>query len=631
MLSTTVTLALTGLAGAAQADPVAASFTIDVPETIHAGDGPTTYSGHLDGGDDATSVFLITTVTGADAAAGNIHLEWKDGDEWKSMVSTPVEGGFKVGFGNGDIDANGVTGFPAPAGYGADTDFRISADADAIGGELAFHTELIQGIDLTEAGTVLDETDGTVDVTVDPSFSLETPASVHAGADWTEYEGHLTAPDGGTNLFVLTDITGPAAAAGKVHLQWFDALFTNTWQNMVAVPVEGGFQVGFANGDADADGITGFSAPVEYGADTQFRIKVDRDAPAGALAFTSRLLQGVDATQDGTELRRQTGSIAVTPDARATFSLALPASVQANGTATEFAGSLADTDGADAAWTRLTFTGSLASKVKLEQRSGDAWTVLTPVVTGNTAVYSFDNGAALAEAFNQTRTYRISVLGTEGGTLAYTRELAYSTATDVTTASGTLTVTAVPVKASATVAAPKTATYGQSIKVTGKVVDLNRASAAVAGQTVDLYRTVAGKATKVASVKTVANGTFSFTTSATATGSYYVVAGSSKSASVSVTVSRTLTGLKVVSAKDGKKSQVKVTGKVASPVKNETVRIEVLQGKRWVKVGTAKANAAGAFTFVGKATKGKQTFRVVVDSAAPVTSVTSASFVVTIK
>ncbi len=213
-------MTLAGLAftaGASNADePVAPSFSITVPETLRAGGEWTTYTGHLDAGSGAENIFVETEILGADAT--NLDLEWKNGETWEPMVAEAITGGVVVGFADGDADEDGITGFTAPAGYTADTEFRVRAQSDAAGSELTWTSTLLHGVDATKDGEELSHSSGTIDVQVAPSFSLDVPETLTAGADWSEYEGHLDGGWGDPNLFVETEISG--VDAGSLDLQW---------------------------------------------------------------------------------------------------------------------------------------------------------------------------------------------------------------------------------------------------------------------------------------------------------------------------------------------------------------------------------------------------------------------------
>ncbi|HET9420996.1 MAG TPA: hypothetical protein VFO49_07655 [Nocardioides sp.] len=297
-------LAMTASPGAAaEGDP---TFSLAVPTIVQAGGAWVEYTGQLTGNDGTDNAFVLTTITGADA--DNIDLQWSDNGTWTDMIPVPVEGGIEVGFGNGDANSDGITGFPVPAGYNATTSFRIRAHDDAEGSDLHWESRLVHGVDATQNGDVISTVSGDVDVTLQPSFDLDVPASVVAGDEWVEYQGALSGNGGTDNAFVLTTITG--ADADSVDLQWSD---NGTWTDMIAVPVEGGFQVGFGNGDANSDGITGFPVPAGYEATTDFRIRVDADALGGELAWESTLVHGVDATQNGDVISTVNGVVDVVP------------------------------------------------------------------------------------------------------------------------------------------------------------------------------------------------------------------------------------------------------------------------------------------------------------------------------
>jgi hypothetical protein len=330
------TLGLTLTATAANAaDPVAPSFDLAVPATLHAGAGATPFAGHLSTPDGAQDIWVRTSITGADA--DDVTVEWKDAEgHWAAMPTTAINGGVQVTFGDGDADANGVKGFSTPAGYAADTDFRIAVDHDAAHGTLAWTSELVTG----DAGTVVGSESGTVAVTADPTFTMNVPSTLVTGAAATGFVGHLSGPDGAQDIWVRTSITG--AAADDVVVEWKDA--QGTWAEMPHVAVDGGFQVGFGNGDADQNGVTGFSVPAGYTADTDFRIKVAAGAPAGTLTWVSELVTG----NAGTVLRSTTGTVGVDLPVAAKAVFTTKATAVVVGKDVRFSGTLLDANHADA-------------------------------------------------------------------------------------------------------------------------------------------------------------------------------------------------------------------------------------------------------------------------------------------
>ncbi|WP_243057396.1 hypothetical protein [Nocardioides sp. SR21] len=317
------------------ADAVAPSFDLAVPTTLHAGASATPFAGHLSTPDGAQDIWVRTSITGADA--DDVHVEWKDAQgTWAAMPTTAIDGGIQVTFGDGDADANGVKGFSTPAGYTADTDFRIAVDHDAAHGNLAWTSELVTG----DAGTVVGSESGTVAITADPTFTMDVPSTLVTGAATTGFTGHLSAPDGAQDIWVRTSITG--AAADAVTVEWKDA--AGTWAEMPKTAVGGGFQTGFGDGDADANGVRGFSVPAGYTADTDFRIKVAAGAPAGTLTWVSELVTG-DA---GTVLRSTSGSVDVDLPVAAKAAFGTKATAVVVGKQVRFSGTLLDANHADA-------------------------------------------------------------------------------------------------------------------------------------------------------------------------------------------------------------------------------------------------------------------------------------------
>lgn len=178
---------------------------------------------------------------------------------------------------------------------------------------------------------------------VAPSFDLAVPTTLITGAAATGFVGHLAAPDGAQDIWVRTSITGSAADA--VTLEWKNA--DGVWETMPDKDlVAEGLQVGFADGDADGNGVKGFSVPagIGYAADSEFRIAVADGAAAGTLSWVSELVSGDAATVVDTT----SGTVEVDRPVAPKAGLAARADAVVYGKDVRFTGTLLDANHDDA-------------------------------------------------------------------------------------------------------------------------------------------------------------------------------------------------------------------------------------------------------------------------------------------
>ncbi len=486
------TLGLTLAASAAHAaDPVAPSFDLAVPTTVHAGGAAQTFTGHLSTPEAAQDIWVRTSITGADA--DDVTVEWKNQDGvWAEMPETAIENGIQVTFGDGDADGNHVKGFSTYPGYSADTDFRIAVDHDAAHGSLAWTSEIVTG----DAGTLVASTSGTVAISADPTFTMNVPSTLITGAAASGFSGHLSASDAAQDIWVRTSITG--AAADDVTIEWKRP--DGVWEPMHNTPIDDGIQVGFGNGDADQNGVTGFPVGAGYAADTEFRIAVAAGAPIGTLTWVSELVTG----NEGTVLRSTTGTVNVD----------LPVAPKAS-------------------------------------------------------------------------------IGTR---------------TDAVV-------------------------YGKDVRFSGTLLDANHANAPLAGETVTVFREVAGQApVPFTTTTTDANGAFSVLVTANESATYWAEAGDQQTAKLDVTVAKQLSAVSVSRKHAHRGQPVRFTGDVVSPVDGQPVLLQIQRANgSWKNLATANANRSGAFKVGSALVRGERTYRVAVTGSDLVGGDTSKPFVVRVK
>jgi hypothetical protein len=465
---------------------------------------------------------------------------------------------------------------------------------------------------------------------VDPTFTLAVPTTVHAGADATDFYGHLSAPDGAHNIWVSTDITG--VDADDVHLEWKG---DGAWNPMPVTPIENGVRVTFGDGDLDHDG-KGFSAPAGATADTAFRIAVDHDATHGSLHWVASLLTG----DDGTLVNSTSGDIAVSADPK--FTLSVPTTLTTGAGATEFTGHLSAPDAATNIWLSTDIIGADADDVTVEWKNGDTWEPMPATkIDGGVRVTFGDGdldhdgkGFSVPAGYAADTQFRIAVAdGAQPGTLSWTSNLVTGDAgTLLSSTTGTVAVD-VPVAGRATLTTPAApVTFGRTIRLAGTLVDTNHGGVALAGQAVTVFKQVAGSdPVAIGEATTDADGAFRVETRSDRTASYWVESGDVTSKVVTVHAAKSISAVAVSRHHATPGQKVSFNGVVATPETKQLVVLQVRKAGHWVALAEGSAGRLGAVKISSKLPRGERVYRLVVAASPGVAGTVSKQLHVTVK
>lgn len=468
-----------------------------------------------------------------------------------------------------------------------------------------------------------------------PSFTLAVPSTVHAGAAATSFTGHLSTPAAAQDIWVRTSITG--VDADDVTVEWKDA--QGTWAAMPETAIADGIQVTFGDGDADQNGVKGFSTFAGYAADTDFRIAVDHDAAHGSLAWTSEIVTG-DA---GTPVASTSGTVAITADP--SFTMDVPSTLITGAAATGFSGHLSAPDAARDVWVRTSITGAAAADVTLEWKSPQGvWAEMPKTAVTDGVQVTFGDGDAdqngvkgfpVPAGYSADTEFRIAVgEHAPAGTLTWVSELVTGDAgTVLRSTTGTVDVD-LPVAPKATIGAHAGAVvFGKDVRFAGTLLDANHDNAPLAGKAVTVFREAVGQApVAVTTTTTDAKGAFAVSVPATQSATYWATSGDQSTAKVDITVAKRLSSVFVNRKHATERQMVRFTGDVVSPVLHQPVRLEVQRKNgTWKNVAAAESNRAGAFTISSHLPRGERSYRVVAAGSKLVDGATSKVFVITVK